>query len=115
MPPPIRIDSIDDPRVDVFRDVRDADLRGRDGLFMAESEAVLLRLFRRPRSLHSVLLSPHKYERMRPAVERLPASVPVYVAELELMCRIAGFLIHRGALAAGVRLSAEELTLDAAL
>ncbi len=33
-----------DPRVEVFRDVRDRDLRGRDGLFMAESELVLRRL-----------------------------------------------------------------------
>ena len=53
MPGPtiIEIDSFDDPRVDVFRNVRDADLRGRDDLFMAESELVLRRLMRTPKLL----------------------------------------------------------------
>ena len=34
-PAPITIDSIDDPRVEVYRDVQDRDLRGRDAFFMA--------------------------------------------------------------------------------
>ena len=54
-----------DPRIDVFRDVRDRDLRGRQGIFMAESEMVVRRLLRTPEQLHSLLLSPAKFERMK--------------------------------------------------
>jgi tRNA G18 (ribose-2'-O)-methylase SpoU len=111
----IPIESIDDPRVAVFRDVRDADLRGRDKLFMAESEPVLRRLLRTPQRLHSLLVSPRKLKRLDAALQALPDHVPVYVAELEMMADLAGFIVHRGVLAAGHRLSAQELAPDAAL
>jgi len=92
-----------DPRVEVFRDVRDRDLRGRDGLFMAESEMVLQRLLAHPEQLHSILLSPNKFERFAERLRVLPDSVPVYTAEIEIMGSISGFHIHRGVLAAGLR------------
>jgi len=115
------IDSITDladPRVDPYRDVRDADLRGRDALFMAESELVVRRLLRSPDRLHSLLLSPNKYERLREPIEVAYAAggtFPVYLAPVELMSEIAGFHIHRGALAAGYRPTPDELSLDAAI
>ena len=109
---PIRVTDIDDPRVEVFRNVRDRDLRGRVDLFMAESEMVLRRLVRRPERLHAVLLSPRRHAALR---DVLPSGVPVYVAELDVMTQIAGFHIHRGVLAAGVRPAHYELSLDAAL
>lgn len=109
------IRSLGDSRVDVYRNVRDADLRGRDDLFMAESELVIRRLLRAPERLHSLLLSPEKFERLRPALEELSDDVPVYVADLKLMHEIAAFHIHRGVLAAGYRLSPDQLTLDVTL
>ncbi|UCD75784.1 MAG: RNA methyltransferase [Phycisphaerales bacterium] len=112
---PILIDSLDDPRVEIFRDVRDKDLRGRDKLFMAESEMVLTRLLRTPERLHSLFLSPNKFERLAGSLQALAAHVPVYVADIDLMTEIAGFHIHRGVLAAGFRPRPEELSLDAAL
>ena len=112
---PILIDDLDDPRVVCFRDVRDADLRGREKLFMAESELVVRRLLASPDRLYALFLSPQKYERLRDALRDLPESVPVYCAKVELMSAIAGFHIHRGVLAAGNRPRAEELTLDRAL
>ena len=113
--PPTHITDIDDPRVEVFRDVRDKDLRGRNRLFMAESELVLRRLLRTPHRLHSVFLSQWKYEQLSEALAVLGEDVPIYVAEIELMTQIAGFHIHRGVLAAGVRPLPAELSLDAAL
>jgi tRNA G18 (ribose-2'-O)-methylase SpoU len=111
----IEITSFGDPRVDVFRNIRDADLRGRDGLFMAESELVVRRLLRTPQRIHSLLLSREKFHRMRGALGRLPDSIPVYVADLKLMHEIAAFHIHRGVLAAGFRLAPQQLLLDRAL
>lgn len=112
---PIAITTMDDPRVDVYRDVRDADMRGRDGLFMAESELVIRRLLRSPERIHSLLLSPEKFARVRSALEVLPEATPVYVTQLKLMHDIAAFHIHRGVLAAGFRRPPHELSLDAAL
>jgi tRNA G18 (ribose-2'-O)-methylase SpoU len=111
----IEITDLADPRVDVYRNVRDADMRGRDGLFMAESELVLRRLLRAPHRLHSMLLSQEKLRRIACALDELPESVPVFVADLKLIHEIAAFHIHRGVLAAGHRLSADQLTLDFAL
>jgi tRNA G18 (ribose-2'-O)-methylase SpoU len=113
----IEITSFDDPRVDVYRNVRDADLRGRDGLFMAESELVLLRMMRTPWRLHSMLLSREKAGRpaMCEAIAQLPATVPVYVADLKLIHDIAAFHIHRGCLAAGFRPTAAELSIDSVM
>jgi tRNA G18 (ribose-2'-O)-methylase SpoU len=109
------ITSLTDPRVAIFRNVRDADMRGRDHLFMAESELVLRRLLRTPDRLHSILLSEDKLVRLEAALQGLPAQVPVYVADLKLIHEIAAFHIHRGILAAGVRLPPEKLALHSAL
>lgn len=104
-----------DSRVEVFRDVRDRDLRGRDGLFMAESELVLRRLLATPHRLHALLLSQGKYEQLEDLLVGLPESVPVHTASLELLGDVAGFHVHRGVLAAGIRPEAPDLELDAAL
>jgi tRNA G18 (ribose-2'-O)-methylase SpoU len=114
-PAPISISSVDDPRIAPYRDVRDKDLRGRDGLFMAESEMVLRRLLRTPERIHSVLLTPHKHEQLADELAVLGDDVPRYVATLELMTAIAGFHIHRGVLAAGHRPHPRELDLPRVL
>ena len=112
---PIRISSLDDQRVELFRDVRDKDLHGRPGLFMAESELVLRRLLSTPERLHSLLLTPQRYEAMRDVLAAVPPAAPIYLANLDLMTQIAGFNIHRGVLAVGRRLDAAALTLEVAL
>ena len=63
MPRVIPISDAADPRIEVFRDVRDRDLRGRDGLFMAESEMVLRRLLPTPDRVQSILLTPARRSR----------------------------------------------------
>jgi len=114
----IGIRSLEDERVEVFRAVRDKDLRGRRKLFMGESELVLLRMLRHPERVHSVLLSPRAHARLAGKLEVLEGverEVAVYVAEPGLMTEITGFHIHRGVLAAGIRPGAWELTVDRAL
>ncbi len=105
MPNPnvIPIDDLNDSRIDPYRDVRDKDLRGRDSLFMGESDLVVRRLLRTPERLHSLFLSPPRLEALRAELAQLPESVPVYVAPVDLMTSVAGFHIHRGVLAVGFR------------
>jgi tRNA G18 (ribose-2'-O)-methylase SpoU len=103
------VTSLDDPAIEAFRDVRDRDLKGRDQLFMAESELVLLRLLRQPDQVHAVLISPEKYRRLQDALRVLPETTPIHVASLDLIGEIAGFHVHRGVLATGVRPTREQL------
>ena len=112
MSQPCSIKSLDDPRVDAFRDVRDRDLRGRDGFFMAESELVLRRLLRQPERLHSLLISCEKWDRLEPELRNLPESIPIYVADLDVIGEVAGFHVHRGVLAIGHRPDPLELSMD---
>ncbi|HTM82690.1 RNA methyltransferase [Asticcacaulis sp.] len=93
----IEIDNPHDERLALYRDVKDRDLTGRDGLFMAEGKVVLERLFSSPLAQTvSVLTTP---ERLR-GLAHLPQA-PVYVVAQEIMDAVAGFPIHRGYLALG--------------
>lgn len=92
------ITTLDDPRVDPYRSVRDADLRGRQHLCMVESEQVVRRLLTTRWDIHSLLLSPQKHERLAPLLR--DRKVCVYIADITLMSKITGFHIHRGVLAA---------------
>lgn len=103
---PIPIEDPRDPRIADYRDLRDRDLRGRHGLFVAENLFVVERLLARPELAVSVLCLPSKAARVAPAV---PPGVPLYTAEKAILSGIAGFPIHRGVLAIGRRPSEDAL------
>ncbi len=110
---PIPIDDPLDPRIAVFRDVRERDVAGRENGFIAEGEVVLRLLSRSPRfRTRSLLLAQKRVERMAPLIAAFAADVAVYVAGQAVMDAVAGFPIHRGILAFGERgetVSAESL------
>ncbi|MEF2072799.1 TrmH family RNA methyltransferase [Consotaella aegiceratis] len=90
-----------DPRIEVFRDIRERDIVGRRG-FIAEGTVVLDVLLSsasfRPTAL---LILKNRLNGLADHLDRLPDDVPVYVAEREVIDAIAGFPIHRGVLAHG--------------
>mgnify|MGYP001271630178 CR=1 FL=1 len=99
----IRIDSPEDPRIDAFRDIRERDLTGRQGLFVAEGE-VVLRVLASAASLcrpRAVLLAENRVAGLADALRALTADVPVHVAPQAVLDGIAGFHLHRGILALG--------------
>ncbi|MBC8201247.1 MAG: RNA methyltransferase [Planctomycetes bacterium] len=104
------VSSFADPRVDAYRNVTDADLRGRKHLFMVESEMVVRRLLQTNWDLHSVFLSPKKFEQLSEPLESCKAQV--FVADVNLMTEIVGFHIHRGALAAVHRPAPHDNSVD---
>lgn len=113
MPTFIAIDDPDDPRIEAYRDIRERDLVGRRGLFVAEGETVLRMLAaqRRHRPL-SVLIAPKRRAKLEPILEGLPDDLPVYLAQQPVLDAIAGFELHRGILAVAERalaLSADDL------
>jgi tRNA G18 (ribose-2'-O)-methylase SpoU len=93
-----------DPRIAAFRDIRDRDLAGRDGLFVAEGKVVLDVLFtaRRFAPLSALILE-NRLDGMRPVLAKAPAGMPVHVASGPVMDAIAGFHMHRGVLAVAAR------------
>jgi len=99
----IRIDDPDDPRIAGFRDIRERDLTGRQGLFVAEGE-VVLNVLTSDRSLCrpvSLLLDSKRAAGLAGMLTRLAQDTPVYVAAQSVLDAIAGFHLHRGILALG--------------
>jgi tRNA G18 (ribose-2'-O)-methylase SpoU len=103
-PNPIPIDDPDDARIVGYRQVRERDLVGREGLFVAEGE-VVLRVLARSALMQpvSVLIDRKRTQALAPILETLPDEVPVYAAGQAVLDAIVGFHIHRGILALGRR------------
>ena len=99
----IRIDRPDDPRIAGFRDIRERDLTGRQGLFVAEGEVVLNVLTSPPSLCRPValLLDQKRAEGLAGLIGRVDPDAPVYVADQAILDAIAGFHLHRGILALG--------------
>ncbi len=110
----IRIEDPLDSRIAAFREVKERDLAGRQGGFIAEGEVVLNVLARgRRHSARALLIAETRLERLAPLIARFGEDVPVYAAGQAVMDAIAGFPIHRGVLAHGER--AAPITAAAAL
>lgn len=111
----IEIDDPADPRLDDYRDLTDAELRRRretaagrgDGVFVAEGLLVIERLLSSRYPVRSMLLNPPKWERVRASGWSVEA--PIYVASRQVLAEVAGFDVHRGALAIASRLASPSL------
>lgn len=100
----IAIDDPADPRLEPYRAMRERDLVGRQGRFIAEGEVVLRALLSRSRfAVESLLVSPSRAAALGELLRAVPETVPVYVAPKQAMAAVAGFPIHRGVLAVGLR------------
>src|SRR5690606_35571013 len=96
---PVRIERADDPRIAAYRDIRERDLAGRDGLFVAEGKVVLNVLFSTQRfEPLSALILEQRLAGMQETLALAPPDMPVYVAPQPVMDEITGFHIHRGVL-----------------
>ncbi|MBO3761972.1 RNA methyltransferase [Ciceribacter sp. L1K22] len=104
----VTIESPDDPRIAEFRDIRERDLTGRQGRFIAEG-TVVLRVLARAHSAGSgvraekLLLLRSRVGGLEDLIAAFPEDIPVYVAEPEVLDAVAGFHLHRGVLAVGSR------------
>ncbi|MEO1198219.1 MAG: RNA methyltransferase [Pseudomonadota bacterium] len=115
MPNVIAINDPEDPRIEAYRDIRERDLVGRDGLFIAEGTVVLHVLLRQSRFRPvSLLLLDRRVDALGGDLERVPKDVPVYVASQPVLDKVAGFPMHRGVLALGDAQTVAEPALDKA-
>lgn len=106
MPQVIRITDADDPRLEPYREVRERDLVGRQGLFVAEGRVVLEKaVAAQPAAIASVLVAEARLEGLADVLAGLPGETPVYAAAQAAMDAVVGFPIHRGILAIGRRVA----------
>jgi len=106
----IEVASLEEPDLAPYRNQKDAWLRvqqsggtGLGGLFIAEGEIVARELFASMFGVRSVLITPQRLRSMQDAIEDLPNSTKVYLAERPIAEQVVGFDMHRGVLALGVR------------
>jgi tRNA G18 (ribose-2'-O)-methylase SpoU len=98
-----------DPRIAAYRDIREADLVGRGGRFIAEGEVVLHTCIRDGRHpLESVLIDAKRLDGLIGMLEGLATDVPIYAASQAVLDAVVGFHIHRGILALGRRATASD-------
>lgn len=91
-----------DDRLAPYRDIRERDLVGRQGHFIAEGEVVLNVLARSGRfAIRSCLIAENRIEALKPLLDTLSDDCPVYAASRFVIQNVAGFDIHRGVLALG--------------
>ncbi|MBB5752298.1 tRNA G18 (ribose-2'-O)-methylase SpoU [Prosthecomicrobium pneumaticum] len=100
----VPIDDPSDPRLDPYRAVRERDLVGRAGLFVAEGEVVLRMLAASRRfAAVSALIVDKRRDKLADLLAALDPDVPVYLVPQAVIDTVAGFEIHRGILALGRR------------
>lgn len=98
----ICIDDPADPRVAAYLDIRERDLAGRQGRFVAEGKVVLDALLSATRfAAESALVLENRLAGLTETLRKAPADLPIYVVSGAVMDRIAGFHLHRGILAIG--------------
>lgn len=98
----ISIDDPADPRIEPFVQVRERDLVGRQGRFVAEGEVVLSVAAGRG-LIEAVLIDAKRASALAPLLDRLAPGTPVYTASQGVLDAVVGFHIHRGILGIGRR------------
>ena len=106
--PPVRVTDRDDPRIAPFRAVRERDIVGREGRFIAEGTVVLRMLAAAHHAsgdftAEAILLLENRVAGVADVLAQFGDDVPVYVADATVFDAIAGFNMHRGVLAIGRR------------
>ena len=105
------VDDPDDPRVADYRALTDSDLRVRHeeatGVFIAEGPLVVRELVASAYDVRSVLVTPAQRAALADVLDDLDA--PVLVAAQRVIDAVAGFHLHRGALACGRRRAERDL------
>jgi tRNA G18 (ribose-2'-O)-methylase SpoU len=102
---PVHVTDPTDPRLTDYVGLTDVALRRRTeperGLYIAESEKVIRRALRAGHQPRSYLMAERWLTDLADVVATAEAqAVPVYVGEHEVIERLTGFHLHRGALAA---------------
>ena len=114
---PGRLIEITDPgdvRIAEFTSIRERDLTGRQGQFIAEGAVVLSMLAKAhagagPVKADKLLLLKNRVAGLSDLLAQFSEDVPVYVADAAVLDAVVGFHLHRGVLALGSRAAPPDL------
>jgi tRNA G18 (ribose-2'-O)-methylase SpoU len=98
----IPITDPDDSRVEAFRHIRERDLVGRQGRFVAEGK-VVLRMLARSEAFRAdrILVLENRVAGISDVLETFDADIPIMTCSRAVIDAVAGFPMHRGVLAIG--------------
>ncbi|TCD55075.1 RNA methyltransferase [Alloscardovia theropitheci] len=104
----VRVDSLDDSRLNAYINLTEIQLRNRlepdEGIFIAESPKVIDRALAAHREPLSFLVEEQWLEGMSQTFEYVDnhwgSDIPVFVASEELLKKLTGYRLHRGAMCA---------------
>jgi tRNA G18 (ribose-2'-O)-methylase SpoU len=102
--PDIRIDRIDDPRIEAYVNLPDRHLRAREGKFVVEGDFLVQRLLASQCEVESLLIAEDQRARLEANDQ-----VTIYVAPRSLLPEITGFKFHRAMLGCGRRPASRDL------
>jgi tRNA G18 (ribose-2'-O)-methylase SpoU len=97
---PERIERLDDPRLDVYRNLKSTNATRDARIFVAEGPTVVERVLKSGFSVSSVVISDRKFAGFH---SRLPRDIPVYRLRQELAEELVGFAFHCGVMASAQR------------
>ena len=102
--PVVPVDDVEDSRLTDYRTVSDPLLLRERGVFVAESRLVVRELLAHSRfETRSLLVTAAALESLGDLLETRHDDLPIYVGARQFLHRIAGFDVHRGCLALGIR------------
>ncbi|MFP6654609.1 MAG: RNA methyltransferase [Myxococcota bacterium] len=103
------ISDFEDPRLEVYRNLKDSTLAGARGRFIVEGRGNLLVLLSRSTfQPESILLSERTFASMADELAALSPECPIYLADRSVLDLVVGFPIHRGCLAACQRTASDD-------
>ncbi len=100
------IDSLDDPRLQYYRNLKDAELAAAGNRFVVEGHFVVQRVLVSEFEVESVLIARRKLKEMTPFLRE---NVPVYLVPDAMVNHIVGFQFHTGVMAIARRRPAMSL------
>jgi tRNA G18 (ribose-2'-O)-methylase SpoU len=98
--PVIPVESLDDPRLAPYRNLKERELAREGDRFIAEGENLVKRLLASRLTTESVLIADRHVAEMSKVV---PESIPLYAAPAQVVNGILGYKFHSGVMAVGVR------------
>lgn len=94
------VESLDDPRLDPYRNLTQTNLTRWSGQFIAEGRTVVKRLVQSNLEVRSVLIADHRADE---AFTWIPDSIETLVVPIAVAQELVGYNFHAGYLACGVR------------
>jgi tRNA G18 (ribose-2'-O)-methylase SpoU len=94
------IETLTDPRLTPYRNLKDRDLARDGNRFIAESEHIVRRLLASDFPVESVLVAQRRADEFSLIIR---ANIPLYVVPDDLIHEIIGFKFHSGVIACGLR------------